>query len=172
MRSDKDVNYDKLLGFLRILDSELKKKIILIAAGGTAMALLKLKPSTRDIDFTLPKEDYEEFEKTLKKIPHGFKIDSWPDGYIFSQQLPADYLDKSIPIEFNAKNIELRALHPIDIIATKIGRLDERDIEDIKECIKQHNLTKQEITNRSKQVEYLNEEIADNNLKYVLSQLF
>ena len=39
------------------------------------MTLLKLKASTRDIDFSLNKEDEEEFRKALNQIQHGYKID-------------------------------------------------------------------------------------------------
>jgi hypothetical protein len=43
-----------LFDFLEVLNEDLKQKITLIAAGGTAMTLLDLKPSTIDIDFTIP----------------------------------------------------------------------------------------------------------------------
>lgn len=100
----------KLLQFLEIVDKELNRRITLVAAGGTAMTLLDLKPSTIDIDFTAPRDDVREFNKTLKSIPHGFKIDCWEDGTVFSQILPADYLKKSIPIKTRMKNIQLKAL--------------------------------------------------------------
>lgn len=78
----------KLLQFLEIVDKELNRRITLVAAGGTVMALLDLKPSTIDIDFTAPRDDVREFNKTLKSIPHGFKIDCWEDGTVFSRQPP------------------------------------------------------------------------------------
>lgn len=80
----------RLLEFLGELDNEVEKNIILVAAGGTAMTLLGLKNSTIDIDFTIPKEDVKIFESALKRTPHGFKIDYWPDGTVFSQTLPED----------------------------------------------------------------------------------
>lgn len=43
-----------LLGLLSAVDSELNRKITLVAAGGTAMTLLDMEPSTLDIDFTGP----------------------------------------------------------------------------------------------------------------------
>ena len=67
-----------LIGLLTAVDEELEKKITLVAAGGTAMTLLDLKPSTIDIDFTGPKEDIEEFNRIQKSIPHGFKVDILP----------------------------------------------------------------------------------------------
>jgi len=46
MPCDKSALFD----FLSELNENLPKKIILVAAGGTAMTLLDLKPSTIDID--------------------------------------------------------------------------------------------------------------------------
>ena len=88
-----------LIDFLEILDKELTKRITLVAAGGTAMTLLDLKPSTIDIDFTIPSQYLKEFKDVLKKVPHGFKIDYWTDGMVFTQILPDDYLEKSISIK-------------------------------------------------------------------------
>jgi hypothetical protein len=86
------------------------------------------------MDFTGPGEDVRLFDEAQKAVPHGFKKEAWPDGQIFSQVLPADYLGRSRLIE-DMQLIELRALHPVDIVVTKIGRMDERDIEDIGRCI-------------------------------------
>lgn len=145
-----------LLDFLSEVDRKLKRKITLVAAGGTALTLLDLKSSTIDIDFTGPFEDIVEFRLQEKKIPHGKTIDTYYDGRVFSQDLPNDYLDKSIKItidkDYKIRNIELRSLHPLDIVVTKIGRYNERDMEDIENCIKSFKLTKHEITTRAEQV--------------------
>lgn len=140
-----------LFEFLEVINESLTRKITLVAAGGTAMTLLDLKPSTVDIDFTMPKDDIPQFEQALKNNPSGFKVDRWPDGYIFCQALPSDYLDKSMKIrEFS--NISLRALHPVDIIATKIGRLNPRDIQDIKTMIKAYKIQEADIRERAAKV--------------------
>ena len=140
-----------LLEFLEVLDNDLTKKITLVAVGGTAMTLLDLKPSTIDIDFTIPSNDLPEFERALKGNPPGFKIDRWADGYVFCQSLPSDYLDKSIKIK-EYDHIQLRALQPVDIIVTKIGRLNQRDIQDIETCIRKFKISKDEIIKRAKLV--------------------
>jgi hypothetical protein len=137
-----------LLDVLEVLNEDLTRKIILIAAGGTAMTLLDLKSSTIDIDFTIPRNDLAEFERVLKNNPPGYKVDRWPDGCVFCQTLPDDYIDRSIKIkEFSS--ISLRALHPVDIIATKIGRLNERDVQDIESCIRKCKISKAEIKDRA-----------------------
>jgi hypothetical protein len=98
MPCDKTALYD----FLEVVNEDLTKKITLIAVGGTAMTLLDLKPSTIDIDFAIPEEDLIEFDRVLKNNPPGFRVDRWPNGYVFCQYLPDDYLEKSAKIkEFN-----------------------------------------------------------------------
>jgi len=167
--------FDKksLLDFLEVLDKEVTKKITLVAVGGTAMTLLDIKSSTIDIDFTIPKQYVQEFEEALKKVPHGFRIDYWIDGSVFSQILPDDYLKKSILIKTKLKNIKLKVLNTIDIVVTKIGRLDERDLQDIKACIEKFKLTKNQIKVRSKNVEYVgHEDIYIINLEYVMKNFF
>jgi len=166
--------FDKssLLDFLGILDIELTRGITIVVVGGTAMTLLDVKSSTIDIDFTIPSEDIKDFRDALEKIPHGFKIDYWADGMVFSQTLPDDYLEKSIMIK-KFKNIILKALDPVDIVATKIGRLDERDLQDIKACIEKFKLKKKQIERRSKNVQYVGrQENYKANLDYVIKKFF
>lgn len=161
-----------LLDFLNILNEELDKRITLVAVGGTAMTLLDLKSSTRDIDFTIPSTDRDEYEKAMLNVQHGLKIDIYEDGWVFSQGLPSDYLERSIKIkEFD--NIILLALHPIDIVVTKIGRLDDRDMQDIERCIKGFNLSKSEILERAADTDYVGDiEVYNYNLNFVIKQFF
>jgi hypothetical protein len=137
-----------LLEFLEVFNGDLTKKVTLVATGGTAMTLLDLKPSTIDIDFTIPSSDLPEFERALKNNPPGFKVDRWADGYVFCQSLPSDYLFKSIKIK-EYSHILLKALHPVDIVITKIGRLNQRDIQDIETCIREFKISKDDIAARA-----------------------
>ena len=160
-----------LLDFLTVLDEEISGKITIVAVGGTAMTLLDLKPSTIDVDFTIPSKDKPILDKALAKVPHGFKIDVWSDGLVFSQILPTDYLEKSVEIA-HFQHVLLRALQPIDIVVTKIGRLDDRDVQDIEACIKRFDISRKQIEERAATVHYVgNEEIYRNNLNYVLEKL-
>lgn len=162
----------RLFDFLSILDEELEKKITIVAVGGTAMTLLDLKSSTRDIDFTIPSDHRKEYDKAISSVPHGLKIDVWEDGWVFSQGLPPDYLEKSIKIhEFD--KILLLALNPVDIVVTKIGRLNDKDIQDVEICIKKSQLTKSEILKRGNSTEYVGDrKNYDYNLNYVISHFF
>lgn len=82
-------------------------------------------------------------------------------------------MNKRLPIKTGFKKLKLYALHPIDIVATKIGRLNERDIEDIKSCISKYQLTKKDVSLRAEQTEYVGRrENYESNLKYVLEKLF
>ena len=165
------VDKSELLDFLEILDKNLERPIEIIAVGGTAMTLLGIKTSTIDIDFEVKPEDFPVL-KTALNIPHGYRIDVFTNGLIFSQQLPGDYREKSISIK-NFKNIRLLALHPIDIVVTKIGRLNERDKEDIKSCIKKFGLTKKQIKERAQKVEYAGkEELYEDSLEHVIKLFF
>jgi hypothetical protein len=158
--------------FLEMVDKELKKPLELTALGGTAMTLLKLKDSTMDIDLNVDGKEFRDFKKILERLGHGYKIDLYADGLVFSQQLPGDYTQKRILIKTNYKNIKLYALHPLDIVVTKLGRLNDRDIEDIKTCVRKRKLTKGQINLRAMRVKYVgNEEVYKTNLKYVLKNL-
>lgn len=139
------------------------------------MTLLGVKPSTRDIDFTGKGDDIRLFKRTCRSIPHGMKIDTYADGLIFQTQLPDDYLTRSRKVESarQFKRIRLKALHPLDIVVTKIGRLDDRDKQDIKDCIRKFRLKKSDVKLRASQVDYIGvTEHFEHHLHLVLSRFF
>lgn len=167
------LNKKQLLDFLEELDKELERKITVVAVGGTAMTLHNAKASTIDVDFTIPADDYSEFHRVLDLVPHGFKVDTWNNGMVFSQDLPDDYLEKSKPLRTKMKNMKLRTLDPVDIVVTKIGRLNARDKEDIATCIKKFKITKEQIKKRAKEIIYVGrEENYEINLNHVLKNFF
>jgi hypothetical protein len=162
----------ELIRFLGEVQRELSRSVTIVAVGGTALTLLGIKPSTRDIDFTIPGEDYDKFQIALRNVPHGFKVDCWRNGAVFSQMLPDDYLRKSSDIR-KLKRIRLKALSPLDIVVTKIGRLDDRDKQDIEACIERFKLRKSQIEKRAWQVQYVGRQANyEINLKYVLKNFF
>ena len=162
-----------LLKFLKVLDAEVSREITVVAVGGTAMTLLDLKPSTIDIDFTVPDEDYQEFQEANDRLRHGFKIHVYRGGVVFTQILPEDYLEKSTEIGNRLRHIRLKALHPLDIVATKIGRLDNRDLQDIAMCIQKFRISKSQIEERARQIQYVGrEENYEINLQHVLKKFF
>ena len=140
------IDKSELITWLKGIDKKLKKDIVLVAVGGTAMTLLGLKSSTIDIDFCLSNEDKELFKKVLD---NKFKVDIFVDGYIFSEQLPEDFIDKAKEIT-KMKNITLKTLSPVDIVITKTARFNARDEEDIKSLARY--VDKEELLTRFEQV--------------------
>ncbi len=166
------ISSKQLVDFLDEVGRTLDRKIVLVAAGGTALTLYRVKASTIDVDFTGPAQDVELFQMAVNATQPGFKVHVWPDGQVFSQFLPDDYLGKSKRIS-SLKNIELRALAPADIVVTKVGRLDQRDMDDIEVCIRKFRLTRNSIVRRGKQVEYAgNQDVFDHNLESVTARFF
>jgi predicted nucleotidyltransferase component of viral defense system len=55
---------EDLLATLDNWDSLMNFRVRLIACGGTALTLLKMKDSTRDIDFTVPMQ--KEYDRLMK----------------------------------------------------------------------------------------------------------
>ncbi len=171
--TENNVPKEKLLSLIHEVDSKLTKKINIYAVGGTGMTLLNLKASTKDIDFNLETHDLKEFKNALSKVIHGYDIDLYSNGQIFTQQLPQDYRTKAIEITENFTKIKLYSIHPIDIVVTKIGRLNEQDFEDISDCIKKYKLTKKQIKTRGQQIIYAgNEDNYNYNLKDILKKMF
>ena len=126
-------------------DAFLKRKVYLIACGGTALTLLGVKPSTKDIDLIVPNLDEHEYlVSILKQL--GYKSASgwgWErgDGFIFdlfrgkaihSTELLESPLEKGNHIlvkEFD--RIYLGVLNYYDIVISKLFRATAIDIDEI-----------------------------------------
>lgn len=145
------IGKNELLAYLQKIDGELKEPITLIAVGGTAMTLLGIKDTTKDVDFCIEtKENYDVARAIIEKSGGNIRVDLFRDGYIFSVQLPEDYARLARPFKANFRNVKLKTLHPIDLIISKTDRLNERDVEDIEVLIK--SVGKAKLQQRYKQV--------------------
>ncbi len=144
-----------LLQFLELIEEHLDQDITLVAAGGTALTPLNAKPSTIDIDFTGPYDSIHAFDQAASKEPHGYEIDTWPDGTVFSLTLPDDYLARSRAVDAGLERTDLRMLHPVDLIVTKVARCDERDREDIRTTRERFDVTAEEVEQRVQEVSYV-----------------
>src|SRR3989344_7467462 len=101
------ITTEDLLHWLKNIDSRLHKEMTIIAVGGTAMTLLNLKESTRDVDFCIESKNAAEFKEVAKS--NLFVVDIFQNGYIFALQLPDDYAEKAILFrEF--KHLKIRIL--------------------------------------------------------------
>ncbi|MEK6563439.1 MAG: DUF6036 family nucleotidyltransferase [Candidatus Omnitrophota bacterium] len=138
------IDKDGLLNRLSAWNDYLKRRVRLIACGGTALTLLNIKDSTKDIDLLVPDiKEYEYLVKVLKQLGHK-PVSGWglsrDDGFIFdlfrgkvihTTELLDSPLkkDKYIPIkEFS--RIYLGVLNCYDLIISKLFRATAVDLED------------------------------------------
>ena len=137
-------NKELLLARLADWDSFLRKRVRLIACGGTALTLLNIKPSTKDIDFIVPDiGEYEYLVRTLDQLGYesvsgsglrrgdDFVFDLFRGPRVHTTELLDSPLqpDKHLLIkEFTY--IYLGTLNYYDLLITKLFRGTSADIED------------------------------------------
>ena len=138
------IDKQDLLDRITIWDSFLKRDVHLIACGGTALTLLGIKDSTKDVDLIVPDStEYEYLLNILKQL--GYKSVSgagWArgDGFIFELfkgkrihttellESPLDKENHTLIKEF--AHIYLGVLNYCDIIISKLFRGAQIDIDD------------------------------------------
>jgi hypothetical protein len=136
---------EMLIAQLAQWDSFLKREIHLIACGGTAMTLLGVKASTRDVDFIVPKQqEYEYLIKLLKDLGYknvrgsgwardheAFIFDLFAGKRVHTTDLlndPLESANHTLIKEF--AHIYLGVLNDYDLIVSKLFRGDRVDFED------------------------------------------
>jgi hypothetical protein len=139
------LNKQKLLDVLVLWNRFLKRKVHLIACGGTAMTLLDVKPSTKDIDFMVPNlVEYNYLIKVLKSLDYEpdtangwlrkgdiFRFDLFPGKRIHTTELlesPLEPGNHSLLMEYSRLYIGI--LNEYDLIASKLMRGTGVDFED------------------------------------------
>ena len=145
-----NINKQGLLQEISIWGKFLKKKVHLIACGGTALTLLGLKASTKDIDLIVPVlDEYDYLLSVLKEL--GYKpVSGWgwgrADNFIFDLfrgksihttellESPLDEGNNILVKEFNA--IYLGVLNYYDILISKLFRATQVDIDDCLRLVK------------------------------------
>ena len=134
-----------LLDTLDNWNSLMNFRVHLIACGGTALTLLKIKDSTRDIDFTVPMhKEYDRLMKFLGDLgyeekggglahdddPH-FIYQFWRGNKVFTTDLLDSPLDPGKHILIKRwSHIYLGALNLKDLIITKMFRGTSVDRDD------------------------------------------
>jgi len=125
-------------------DGFLKRKIHLIAFGGTALTIAGIKPSTKDIDLLVPDTgEYKYLVNILTQLGYksasgsgwarsnGFIFDLFRGKRVHTTELLDSPLNKgnNIPVkEFN--HIYLGVLNHYDILISKLFRSASIDIDD------------------------------------------
>ena len=139
------LNKKTLLEKLGEWNTFLRRKISLIDCGGTALTLLDVKASTKDVDFMVPEEtDYKYLTKTLKNLGYKQTTGSgWAktgDVYIFDLfkgnrihttellESPLEAKNHMLLKEFSRLYIGI--LNYYDLISSKLFRGTEVDFED------------------------------------------
>ena len=144
------IDTENLLKTLSIWNSYLQKKVHLIVCGGTALTLLAIKESTKDIDLIVPEES--EYEYLVKKLidlgyiqvtPYGWKkddgfiFDLYPDNKIYTTDLLESPLKERNNLKYKEfSSIYLGILNYYDLIISKIFRCSSVDIQDCKALFK------------------------------------
>ena len=146
-----------LLDILGEWNHFLKRKVHLIACGGTAMTLLGVKHSTKDVDFMSPKvREYNYLTKQLKALGYkqatgsgwkrdgeDFLFDIFRGNRIHTTELLDSPLDEgrhSILMEFS--HLYIGILNDYDLISSKLMRGTSVDFED---CLRLAEARREEI---------------------------
>lgn len=153
-----DVRIDRteLLDTLSQWDRYLKRKVHCIACGGTALTLLNVKESTKDIDLIIPKsEDYKYLISILIDLGYrqvtgsgwqrekGFIFDLFVGKKIFTTELLESPLESGNHILFKEySSLYLGILNYYDLIISKLFRYTSVDVGD---CLSLLNERKNEI---------------------------
>jgi hypothetical protein len=184
------LNKQTLTELLGQWNAFLRRKVHLIACGGTALTLMDIKPSTKDVDFIVPIEpEYRYLIKTLKDLGYKqqtgsgwhksgnlFVFDLFMGQHIHTMDLLESPLEKGKHTLFKEfSQLYIGILNPYDLIASKIFRGTAVDFED---CLMLMRSRKESIdfTRVEKHVKDLaSYDISENriivNLEYFLNQV-
>ena len=139
------LNKNTLLDELGQWNRFIKRKVHLIACGGTALTLLDIKPSTKDVDFMVPVEsEHKYLIKVLKDLGYEqttgsgwqkkgdvFIYDIFPGKRIHTTELLESPLEEGKHMllkEFS--HLYVGILNEYDLIASKLFRGADVDFED------------------------------------------
>jgi hypothetical protein len=183
------VDKTTLLNTLSVWNKYLKRKIRIIACGGTALTLLDLKGSTKDVDFLIPAPDeyrylvntmidlgYERTTGSGWQKKQGFIFDLFVGKTIFTTEILESPLEEGNHIPFKEfSSIYLGILNYYDLIISKLFRYTPVDMDDcmtlLKRKSKEINLDKL-ISRFYETSSYdISDEKNRNNFKYFLELL-
>jgi hypothetical protein len=138
------IDKQRLMDTIAIWDSYLRRKVHLIACGGTAMTLLGIKDSTKDVDLLVPEENgYDYLIKTLQELGYksvsghgwsrdgGFTFDLFKGKRVHTTELlesPLASGNHAVIEEFQF--ITLGVLNDYDLVISKLFRGSSVDIDD------------------------------------------
>ena len=147
MPDESRITSDDLLGTMETWDGLMDFRVCLIACGGTALTLLGIKESTKDVDFIVPiHEQYARLLRFLRRIGYreservngwehpedsSFLFQFWPGNRVFTTELLSSPLDEGRHTLIRRyQRVYLGALNLIDLIITKMFRGHRVDVDD------------------------------------------
>ena len=138
------IDKEKLLQELAVWNGLLKRRVRLIACGGTALTLLDIKSSTKDVDLIVPElREYDYLTRLLKDLGYKpvtgaglsrdgiFIFDLFRGNRVHTTEFIEPVLNQGnhIPVkEFS--QVYLGALNYYDIFISKLFRATSVDVED------------------------------------------
>lgn len=178
-----------LLNTLSLWNRYLKRKVRIIACGGTALTLLNLKESTKDVDFLIPEQsEYRYLIKNMMDLGYkqttgtgwqknkGFIFDLFVGKTIFTTELLESPLEPGNHIPYKEfSSVYLGILNYYDLIISKLFRFTPVDTDDcvtlFKEKNKEINLDKLKSRFHETSAYDISDEKNRNNFKYFLELL-
>ena len=139
------IDKKELLEIMEQWNQFLKRRVHLIACGGTAMTLLGVKASTKDVDFMIPRvSEYNYLIKILKNLDYEmvtsygwqrkgdiFRFDMFPGKRIHTTELLESPLERDNNIVLKEySRLYIGILNEYDLIASKLMRGTGVDFED------------------------------------------
>lgn len=136
---------DQLLDILAGWNRFLKRRVRMIACGGTAMTLIGVKQSTKDVDFMVPEEkEYRYLIKILKNIGYEqvtdagwqrndeqFRFDLFRGNRIHTTTLlESPLVEGRHTLMMEYSQLYIGILNDYDLIASKLMRGEPVDYED------------------------------------------
>lgn len=159
--NDKEVNPEEFFELVESISKYIEREVKMYALGGTAMTLLNIKKSTRDIDINIESSpEYEYICKIFHQLgferkgirwitQEGLAFDIFYGSNILGTELLPDCIDKSDFIK-SFGNIKIYTLSLEDIIISKLARGDSRDFDDIKMILKTDKINLKSFVQRYK----------------------
>jgi len=139
------LNKSRLLEILGEWNHFLKRKVHLIACGGTAITLIGAKPSTKDVDFMVPKDrEHDYLTKQLKMLGYkqvtgsgwkrageDFRFDLFRGNRIHTTELLKSPLEEGRHSTLKVfSHLYIGILNDYDLIVSKLMRDTRVDFED------------------------------------------
>lgn len=138
--------------FLSAVDQSLSRGLEVHCSGGFVLTVLHGVPrTTADLDYisTAPSSAAAELQDLAglgSKLAKKYKVHFQHAGGV--SDLPADYLERLMPLEFDLSKLSLKVLEPYDLVLSKLTRNSPKDREDVKALAAKLNLSFRSLTIR------------------------